>query len=378
MDNEITSSSSTNAWYSCPGNETDVVLSTRVRLARNLANFPFPKKLLGNDGQRIQSIVFDAVNQSPDRENFYAISVNKLDPIGARILTERGVLEADTINEPANDSLGIIMRLDGKVSCTVNSVDHVRIASFATGLNFEDAYSLCKVFDEDMQKHIQFAASYDFGYLTSSIYDAGSGMKISFRVHLPSLSMQGRIAAVAADLYKKNIQFTACFGAGGSDKASAAGGMGSSLGSCYQISGFNSFTGTEIDQAAAIVSAVKQVVELERKAREECKEKMATDIRNDIYRSFALAKFSKFITLREAIDIISNLKWGRSMSLLTGIDDVSLHALLYRIQEAHIQMVLKSGNFNFEKDIADNNDKKICRLRALILQEAFEDVRLAE
>lgn len=375
MDNDITDSSSTNAWYSCPGNDTDVVLSTRVRLARNLANFPFPNKLLGTDGQRIQAIVFDAVNQSSDRENFYAISVNKLDPVGAKILTERGVLEAES---KKNDSLGIVMRLDGKVSCTVNSVDHVRIASFATGLNFEDAYSLCKVFDEDLQKHIQFAASYDFGYLTSSIFDAGSGMKISFRVHLPSLSMQGRIAAVAAELYKKGIQFTACYGAGGSDKASAAGGRGTSLGSCYLISGFNSYTGTEIDQAASIITAVKQIVDLERKARDECKEKMATDIRNDIYRSFALAKFSKFITLREAIDIISNLKWGRSMALLTGIDDVSLHALLYRVQEAHIQMVLKSGNFNFEKDIADNNDKKICRLRALILQEAFEDVRLAE
>lgn len=376
MNTEISNASSTNAWYSCEGNDTDVVLSTRVRLARNLANFPFPKKLQGNDAQRIQSIVFDAVNQSSDRENFYAISVNKLDPVGARILTERGVLEAETSN--TNDSLGIIMRLDGKVSCTVNSIDHVRISSFAAGLSFEDAYSLCKVFDEDLQKHIQFAASFDFGYLTSSIYDAGSGMKISFRVHLPSLSMQQRIAAVAAELYKKGIQFTACYGAGGAEKASAAGGMGTSLGACYQISGFNSYTGTEIDQAATIIASVRQVIELERKARAECKEKNATDIRNDIYRSFALAKFSKFITLREAIDIISNLKWGRSMSLLTGIDDVSLHALLYRIQEAHIQMVLKSGNFNFEPDIADNNDKKICRLRALILQEAFEDVRLAE
>lgn len=373
MSSSISSESSANAWYACQGNDSDVVLSTRVRLARNLANFPFPSKLQGNDGQRIQSIVFDAVNQNEKRDEFHAISVEKLDPTGAAILKERGVLE-----ETEGKDLGIIMSLDGKLSCTVNSVDHVRISSFASGLDYDGAYSLCHSFDEELQKYIQFAASYEFGYLTSSVFDAGSGMKLSFRLHLPSLSVQQKIASVASDLYKKGIQFTACFGAGGADKVSSQGGLGTSLGSCYQVSGFNSFTGSELDQAANVISAVKQIVEQERKARAECKEKNATDIRNDIYRSFALAKFSKFISLREAIDIISNLKWGRNMSLLTGIDDAGLHALLYRVQEAHIQMVLKSGSFNFEKDIADNTEKKVCRLRALILQEAFEDVRLAE
>lgn len=373
MEANLSTPGSNNAWYALTGPDSDVVLSTRIRLARNLANFPFPKKLQGNDAQRIQSIVFDAVNQFSDSDQFQAISVDKLDSLGSSILQERGVLESSS-----GENIGIIMRLDGRISCTVNSVDHVRIAAFSSGLDFEKVYALCRTVDDDLQKHIQFAASYDFGYLTSSVFDAGSGMKISFRLHLPSLSIQQKIASVASDLFKKGIQFTACFGAGGLDIASSGGGVGSSLGSCYQLSGFNSFTGTEVDQAAVIVSAVKQLAELERKARAECKEKSATDIRNSIYRSYALAKFSKFIPLREAIDIISNIKWGKSLDLLSGIDDASLHALLYRVQSAHLEFVLRSGNFNFEPDIADCEEKKINRLRALTLQEAFADVRLAE
>lgn len=399
METHIQTPGNSDAWYSCDGAENDVVLSTRVRLARNLANFPFPSKLRETDGQRIQSIVFDAFNQFDTAGQFQALAIEKLDPLGSRILQERGVLDGvdsvattsksgqgsgafvgSSLVEKTNDdeNRGIVMRTDGKVSCTVNIVDHVRIASFMPGLDVDNALGLCREVDEGMQKNIQFAASYEFGYLTSSITDAGSGMKVSVRVHLPSLSLLGRIPAVAGNLQEKGILFTACYGAGGIDSVSPAGGKGSSLGAYYQLSSKNSFSGNEYDQTTAIAAATKQIAEQERKARSECKDSMPTVIRDEIYRAYALSRFSKFISLREAIDIVSNVKWGKDLELLNGIGDSELHALLYRIQQAHLEFVLKSGNFNFEKDIADNTDKKVCRLRALILQEAFEDIHLAE
>ena len=399
MEPHIEAPGNFDAWYSYDGAENDVVLSTRVRLARNLANFPFPSKLRGTDGQRIQSIVFDAFNQFDTKGQFQAIAIDKLDPLGSRILQERGVLDSSDFcstgaktadgtgafiggpSQPKNDgdeSRGIVMRTDGKVSCTVNATDHVQIASFVPRLDVDNALSLCREVDEGMQKSIQFAASYEFGYLTSVVTDAGSGMKVSLRVHLPSLSVMGRIPTVSADMLAKGVLFTACYGAGGADAASVSGGRGASLGAYYQLSSTNSFNGSEYDQTAAIAAAGKQLAELERKARQECKEKMPTDIRNEVYRAYALSRFSKYITLREAIDIVSGVKWGKDLELLNGIGDAELHALLYRIQQAHLEFVLKSGDFNFEKDIADNTDKKVCRLRALILQEAFEDVHLAE
>ncbi|MFA6937057.1 MAG: hypothetical protein WCQ67_02370 [Treponema sp.] len=364
MDKHLAIPGSTGAWYSCSGKDDDVILSTRIRLARNLADFPFPPKLQESDSIRIQEIAFDVFNHFENSEKYQAVSVEKLDPLGSRILQERGIIDSTE-----GKNLGIVMRTDGKVSCTVNVVDHVRISSFVSGFDVDGALKLCREVDEEMQKKIQFAASYDFGYLTTSVKDAGSGMKISFRVHLPSLSALGKIESIATEMSKKNISFSASYGAGE---------IGSSLGSYYQISTVNCFTGNEFDQIAEITSEVEKIVELERSARSKCNEQMPTNARNQIYRSFGVSQFSKFLTLRESIDLIGGIKWGKDLQLLTGIEYSELHALLYRIQEAHLQFAIKNGNFNFEEDIADNTERKVCRLRALVLQESFEDIHLGE
>ena len=87
-----------------------------------------------------------------------------------------------------------------------------------------------------------------------------------------------------------------------------------------------------------------------------------------------MAKSSFFVSLREAIDIISGVKFGKDMGIFSGVEEAELHALLYRVQEGHLEYVLDNGKFKFEKDIQDNRPRKIERLRALILQEAFENI----
>ena len=193
-------------------------------------------------------------------------------------------------------------------------------------------------------------------------------MKLSLRVHLPSLSMQGTIGSVSEELNKNGILFSALYGVG--DK-------GASLGSYYELVSTNSQTGSEFDQVVSMSSAAKKLAEMERGAREKCLDIMPSEVRNYLYRSIALARSSIFISLREAVDIISGVKWGKDIGLVDGIDDATLHALLYRIQEGHLEYVLKNGEFHFEKDISDNPVRKNERLRALILQEAFEDVKIA-
>lgn len=362
------------AWYSFPGAENDVVLSTRVRLARNLANFPFPQKLSGGDGERVRALLFDAFNRVEDSERYHSIFVNQLDSLGATILQERGVLPERAASERNS---GIILRNDGRLACTVNIGDHVHISSFASGLDCDGAFSVCHALDLQLQQSVQFAASYDHGYLTTSLLDAGSGMKLSVRMHLPCLSLQGRLRSVMDDMASKGIAVTACFGAGGLNGVSSLGSRGAALGAFYQLTSTNSFTGSEIDQIAVVASSAKQLLEQERAAREECATTMVSDIKNYLYRSIALARYSLFVPLREAIDLISGIKLGNDLKLVNGIDAAGIHALLYRVQNGHLEFVAKNGTFQFEKDIATNTQKKNDRLRALILQEAFEHCILA-
>ncbi len=363
------------AWYAEGGAENDVILSSRIRLARNLANFPFPSRLRSNDGTRIQFIVTDVFNHLDNADDFQAVCVKDLDTLGSKILDERGILSetASAAGKPGDQA--VILRKDGRLACTVNVTDHLHIASFSTGLDFDRTVQEGRSIDALLQKHIQFAASYDYGFLTSSVMDAGSGMRLSIRVHLPSLSMLGRIRGAIQALSSSNVAFRASYGAGSGGAVSGNGGSGTSLGSYYDIYTVDSQTGSEYDQIASIVAAGKKIAELERLAREECGKTMESEVRNCLYRSIALARSSLFISLREGIDIISGIKWGLDMKLASGIEDSELYALLFRIQEGHLEYVLKNGSFTFEADVEGSKIKKEERLRAIIFQEAFSNIK---
>lgn len=355
----------TDAWYAAAGPENDVVLSTRVRLARNLANFPFPPHAVQDDAERVRALVFDSFAHGESPDAFQAISADDLDELGARILGERGVLDDGGKKMPG---CGIVMRTDGRVACTVNAGDHVRISAFVPGLDGDAAYDMCRRLDESLQKTLQFAASYDFGFLTSSVLDCGSGMKVSVRVHLPAISFAGKLHDCVASLEEKGVGVSACFGAGQ--------GNGTSLGAYYQVATRQSAVGSEFDQMAAIVSAVRYVTEYERRERTAVMHDRPTEMQDAVYRAYAAMKFSSLMTLRESVDIIGKLKWGIDAGMAGGIADSDLCALLYRIQDGHLQFVLKNGSFHFPSDIAHDKALQVERLRAVMLQEAFERLTL--
>jgi protein arginine kinase len=356
------------AWYAYDGPDNDVILSTRIRLARNLANFPFPRNFKNDDGVRIRTLIFDSFAQGQNPDSYQALAASELDDLGGRILSERGIISRIQ-PDAASSSVGIVMRTDGRVACTINDTDHVRIASFVPGLNGDQAYALCRDVDDALQKAVQFAASYDFGFLTTSLSDTGSGMKASVFAHLPSVTFSGKIIDVFTGLQNKGIAVGACFGSGSEP--------GSALGSYYQISTTGAENGSEFDQLAVLVSSARYLAELERRTRTDCLERNHTSMVDRVYRAYAKVKFASLVPLRESVETISVIKWGYDAGILSGIDDATLCALLYRVQDGHLQFILKNGSFSFEKDIQANSGLQIERLRAVILQEAFEKLEVA-
>lgn len=346
-----------NPWYAENGAENDVVTSTRVRLARNLANFPFTKFFRGDDGERVQALVFDAFSHADNAEKYHAVPIDAIDKFGKKVLSERGILDFSA-------ATGIVIHSDGNVSCAVNSSDHVRISSFSAGLDCNSPFKRCAELDQTLQEKLQFAASYDFGYLTQALCDAGSGMKISLRIHVPSLVDSGEAGKIFDDVRAEGFSVSSPFGVGGRTEKS--------LGSFYDVSTSSSELGSEIDQLAAIYAAGKGIVESERKIRAEYAENKQTVVRNFVLRSFALAKFSILLTWREAVDIISDLKWGVDLGIIGGVGDTELYALLFRIQDGHLSYLVKSGDFSFESDIANSDEQKLLRLRAVSVQETVD------
>ncbi len=347
------------AWYASMGEDDDVVLSSRVRLARNLANFPFPESCDDDEATSVQNIIFDSFNHFDNAESYHNVSLPSVEPLGAKILSERGLFEN-------NFGTGLVMRLDGISSCLINCIDHARISSFTAGLGCNTAYVASREIDMQLQEHIQFAASHDFGYLTANVLDSGSGMKTSLRLHLPSISYAGKINDVISLASDKGFTLTAAFGSGTKNA--------SSLGAFYQISSYNSVSGNEIDQLASITAFGKNISEMERKFRSDYADNKVTNVRDIILRAFASARFCMLMEVREAVEVISAVKWGLDLGYIKGCEDFELSSLLYRIQSGHLGFLLKTGNFNFDADVARDDNLKELRLRAIILQEAFKKI----
>ncbi|MBP5251943.1 MAG: hypothetical protein J6Z17_05975 [Treponema sp.] len=359
------------AWYAKEGAEQDVVISSRITLSRNLANFPFPSRLTPTDDEHIQAIVFNAFNHLENADMFNLIKISALDKTGFKIMCERQVLD-----ENCSSSGALIMRNDGILSCSINNSDHVKLSFFSSGFNLDELKNNVYQVDSKLQENIQFAASYDFGYLNESLFDCGSGMKFSVRLHLPCLSFSSQIPELMQELEKDGLVLSGCFGAGGATVVSALGGKGSALGFYYELESKSSTCGSEIEQLSNIATWVKKIISMERTERKRCLKEQPCLVKNFIHRSVALARSSVFIKFREAVEIISAVKLGKELSLLTGIDSSSLHALLYRIQDGHLEYVLKSDTCSFEDDIV-TDVQKCERLRSLILSEAFDDIILS-
>ena len=357
------SSIAQDSWYSFPGNENDVVLSSRVRLSRNLADFVFPQFLKPEDAERVQSLVFDCFAHFGDGEDFQSLRSANLDALGQKILSERGMFSYKMYALPWT---GGVVRSDGKFTCSVNYVDHLRLASFVPGFECEKTFNMVKKIDDELQNKLQFAASSEFGYLCPRIADLGSGMKISALIHLPSLLMTRSGTKLLKEISELGYGFSAFFGTNASEIPAGA---------FYLVKNRNSFNGTESEQIEKFNATLMRLIEYERGATMTVAEANSTRIKDSIYRTVAILKYGRLISNREGIEIVSKIKWGLNLGLLTGVEHSELTALLYRIQNAHLTYVIRNGTFEFENDIT-SEELKIERLRALVLQESLANVSL--
>lgn len=218
------------------------------------------------------------------------------------------------------------------------------------------------------KKNLQFAASYDFGYLTANVKDCGSGMKISARVHLPAMAFSGQTGPFFESIIQKGVVAETAF--------SSYMETGASIGGFYQLSSTAAAEGSELDQLANFTTVLRQAVEGERRARDFVLHNRTTEITDRILKSYSVAKYSLLLDLREALLIISDIKLGRELKVISGIENTQITAMLYRLQEAHLKTVINNGTYDFPVDIAENPKKQVERFRALIVHDALENSKL--
>ncbi|MGI6574282.1 MAG: protein arginine kinase [bacterium] len=339
-------------WTQGDGPVNDVVISTRVRLARNLAKHPFPNWAEEKEMQAILNDVEHAVQQLSTREQFYFVNLTRLSAIDRQLLVEKHLTSIDHIRQPKYRA--IVLREDEGVSIMVNEEDHLRIQSLFPGLQLEAAMQLASNIDDQLENVLDYAFDEMYGYLTTCPTNAGSGMRASLMVHLPGLVMLNQAGRVFATLAQLGLMARGLYGEGTE-----------ALGNIFQISNQITLGRSENELLANLAAVIGQLIEQEQAARKRLYQEMGNLLLDKIFRSLGTLTHAYLLSTKEAINLISDLRLGLDLNLLPDLDYQVLNELLILCQPGFLQKV--AG----DQESIQKRDAK----RAALLRERLKEIK---
>lgn len=302
----------------------DVVLSSRVRLARNIYNTPFPHKLTGEGSQQVINTLAGAVAKSPEGSEFTLTFLKDNSPVQNQALVEKHLISLDLTKNAQNAAVLINKRED--LSLMIGEEDHLRIQAILDGLSIDEAYEKARAMDALLSTSVRFAYDDDFGYITACPTNLGTGMRASCMMHLPGLTMAGQIEALSRTLARIGFTVRGFYGEG--TKA---------YGSIYQLSNQVTLGKSEQELLTQLKETAQQVIARERGARRLLLEKNGIILKDRLLRSFGVLRYAAKLTSKELLQLWSETRFAVSENILTEIDTAACDRLL-SLQSAQLAL----------------------------------------
>ena len=299
---------------------SDVVISTRIRFARNLKEYPFPCRLSEDKKRKVASIIKEAVleGHSAISDRFKYIQMSELTQEEAVSLVERHLVSPEFIS--GRQGRGLLLLNDESVSIMINEEDHVRIQVISRGMKLNETYELADKIDTLLDERLDFAFDEKLGYLTQCPTNIGTGMRASLMLHLPALQESGAMGKIAASLSKLGIVIRGLYGEN-TDPS----------GAIYQLSNQVTLGITEQEAIKNLHDIAMQLVTQERNTREQLSENI--NMLDSIYRSYGILSYAKLISNSECMKLLSNVRFGVEMGCFE-FDFDTLDRLFIEIQPA--------------------------------------------
>ncbi|MBQ4258131.1 MAG: protein arginine kinase [Clostridia bacterium] len=313
-------------WYEKAGTEDGIIISTRVRFARNLREYPFPSRLTLRQREEIIEKVWNALSASPIANGFLRKNLSELSNIERVSLVERHLVSPELIASPEGRAAFIYE--DESISIMVNEEDHLRIQVMKEGYNFEQALELADQIDSLLNEKLSFAFDSDLGYLTQCPTNLGTAMRASLMLHLPALQESGSISRISATLSRLGIAIRGTYG-----EASRP------VGAIYQLSNQLSLGLGEQEAIDNLKDIAAQLLEREKTARKKMIENL--NVQDQIARSIGILKSARLLSADEFMRLCSNVRLGISEGLIRNVSPEIINALTIHVQPATIQ--LRSG-----------------------------------
>jgi len=316
-------SAETKKWYQLNGRDADVVLSTRVRLARNLNGYPFPCTMNEETRAKVNALVRDAVENggSVIGSRFSYVDLTSLSREQLVSLVERHLISPEFAGSPKGRGL---MLLDNEsVSLMICEEDHLRLQVLEPGLALNEAYDMADKLDTLLSERLSFAANEQYGYLTACPTNLGTGLRASVMVHLPAMERSGALRSLSASIAKLGLTIRGMYGEGSGSR-----------GAIYQISNQETLGVTELGTIEKLNGIIAQVIKLEREAREKMLAQPAEQDR--IWRSLGLLRTARMLSSEEFVELYSQLRLGVSSGHIQGVSLDALSELFAKAQPAAI------------------------------------------
>ncbi len=349
------------SWLESEGPDSDVVVSCRVRLARNVEGYPFVLRLEDAQARELAEKLREVlVCQRIDGETIW-VGMEEASPIVRLLLRERYLVSRDLApTDPrlaARPGRGVAFGENETLSIMVNEEDHLRIQSLSAGHSLATAWQRVRDLDRSLEKDVPFAHSTELGYLTGCPTNVGTGLRASVMMHLPALGLvKSELDKVFTAAQRTGLAVRGMYGEGSR-----------SAGDFYQFSNQVTLGSSEEDLIADLEGLVPHIVAFERKVRAVLLEEQRPQVEDRVRRSYGMLRTARSLTTEIALMHLSNVRLGAVLGILAGITLANLNQVTIQIQKGHVQMLVGDGSAKLSE--ATERD----RLRAAFLRRRFAE-----
>lgn len=338
-------------WMSSSAQDGDIVLASRIRLARNLEGIPFPQR--ANTEQLFQ-VVTELKKSLADlntngQSEFMFIDLEKLPLLERLVLVEKHIISPNHAREAENRAL--IVKRDTTVSIMLNEEDHLRIQCLMPGLNLVEAFTSANEVDDIIEAKHTIAFNEQLGYLTSCPTNLGTGLRASVMVHLPALVLTGQINRIVNAVTQLGLTVRGLYGEGTE-----------AVGNIFQISNQLTLGFTEQEIIDNLYSVVKQVVDHERTARGGLYAETTDMLTDKVWRSYGILKYARSLSGQEALSLLSDVRMGCELGIITEVPDCNFNELMVITRPNFLQKM------SYRSELSSSERK---RLRAQVIREKF-------
>ncbi len=332
-------------WMKGVGPDSDIVISSRVRIARNLRQFPFP--MLATNQQSLEVMnQLTAIGQSGKLDpigHFETIILSELSELERRVLVEKHLISPNLANESRGGA--VILSENESVSIMINEEDHLRIQCLYPGFQVKEAWTLANQIDDIFEEETNYAFDEQRGYLTTCPTNVGTGIRASVMMHLPALVLTQQINRILSAVTQVGLAVRGMYGEGSE-----------ALGNLFQISNQITLGQTEAEIIDNLHGVAKQIIEHEKAARQRLMSESRLRIEDRVRRSYGILAYAAVMDSKESAQRLSDVRLGVDLGLLDHVTSQSLNELIVMTQPGFLQQT-----FN-EKMSADQRDYRRAQL----------------